>query len=117
MGQHVVWQCFQTVRTRSGALKGFACLQRFFMLIRQICPSCVAPRPSVSYACCLAVAMQRWQCKDKSWMRFDVTLGRNVRVQDPSIKDMAEQIAQDPAFAQMTAALQQSMGAGGELRV
>jgi hypothetical protein len=30
--------------------------------------------------------------------------------QDPSIKQMAEQIAQDPAFAQMTAALQASMG-------
>lgn len=37
-----------------------------------------------------------------------------VREQDPSIKDMADQIAQDPAFAQMTSALQQSMGGGGE---
>lgn len=37
-------------------------------------------------------------------------------MQDPSIKSMAEQISSDPAFAQMTAALQSSMGgaAGGE---
>lgn len=28
----------------------------------------------------------------------------------PTLQDMAEKIAQDPAFAQMTAALQQSMG-------
>lgn len=33
-----------------------------------------------------------------------------VLAQDPSIKQMAEQIAQDPAFAQMTAALQASLG-------
>lgn len=31
-------------------------------------------------------------------------------LQDPNIKGMAEQIAQDPAFAQMSAALQASMG-------
>ena len=34
-------------------------------------------------------------------------------LQDPAIKEMAENIARDPAFAQMTAALQQSMGPGG----
>ena len=33
-------------------------------------------------------------------------------LQDPAIKEMAENIARDPAFAQMTAALQQSMGPG-----
>ena len=37
----------------------------------------------------------------------------NPRVQDPGIKSMAEQIAQDPAFAQMSAALQASMANGG----
>ena len=31
-------------------------------------------------------------------------------LQDPSIKQMAEQIAQDPSFRQMTAAMQSSMG-------
>ena len=39
---------------------------------------------------------------------------QRMLLQDPNIKDMADQIAKDPAFAQMTAALQQSMGAGGE---
>lgn len=34
-------------------------------------------------------------------------------MQDPNIKNMAEQIAQDPAFAQMSAALQASMANGG----
>ena len=34
-------------------------------------------------------------------------------MQDPNIKHMAEQIAQDPAFAQMSAALQASMVNGG----
>ena len=32
-----------------------------------------------------------------------------TRAQDPGIKDMAEQIANDPSFAQMTQALQTSM--------
>ena len=36
-----------------------------------------------------------------------------VPLQDPAIKEMAENIARDPAFAQMTAALQQSMPPGG----
>ncbi|KAK9909352.1 hypothetical protein WJX75_000913 [Coccomyxa subellipsoidea] len=40
---------------------------------------------------------------------FDLSALQNV-LNDPSIKQMAEQIAQDPAFAQMTAALQASMG-------
>ncbi len=31
-------------------------------------------------------------------------------MQDPSIKQMAEQISQDPSFRQMTSALQNNMG-------
>lgn len=44
--------------------------------------------------------------------RWSETL--SVFEQDPNIKGMAEQIAQDPAFAQMSAALQASMGGTGE---
>ena len=64
------------------------------------------------YAPLSAFAMPRWQGMDKN----QSLQAHNpvVREQDPSIKDMADQIAQDPAFAQMTSALQQSIGAGGE---
>ena len=41
-------------------------------------------------------------------------LTQHTSVQDPSIKSMAEQVAQDPAFAQMSAALQASMAGGAE---
>ena len=41
-------------------------------------------------------------------------LTQHTTVQDPSIKSMAEQVAQDPAFAQMSAALQASMAGGAE---
>ena len=41
-----------------------------------------------------------------------VTWAQIRMLQDPAIKEMAENIARDPAFAQMTAALQQSMGPG-----
>ena len=34
-------------------------------------------------------------------------------MQDPSIKEMAEQIAQDPSFAQMAQAMQSGMGGMG----
>jgi hypothetical protein len=43
---------------------------------------------------------------------FDFSALHDV-LNDPNIKQMAEQIAQDPAFAQMSAALQASMANGG----
>ena len=45
---------------------------------------------------------------------FDFSAMQNL-LNDPSIKTMAEQIAEDPAFAQLTKTLQQSLGgAAGE---
>jgi hypothetical protein len=46
---------------------------------------------------------------------FDFSAMQNL-LNDPSIRTMAEQIAEDPAFAQLTKTLQQSLGgaAGGE---
>lgn len=43
---------------------------------------------------------------------FDLSALSSV-LNDPAIKNMAEQIASDPAFAQMTAALQESLLGGG----
>ena len=56
----------------------------------------------------------RTACSVSSTAIVCFILTQLTTIQDPSIKTMAEQVAQDPAFAQMSAALQASMAGGAE---